>query len=139
MILPPHLENDLEDLSIAAKDYAHKATTSGTHASVLKNNQWKPAVSSYLATVTFIDDLIGKVIKQLEQSSYANDTWILLWSDHGWHLGEKEHWGKATGWYRASRVPFIIVPPKNPSLMPKGFKAGQFAKPLSIYSTFIPP
>ena len=39
------------------------------------------------------------------------NTWIVLWSDHGWHLGEKQHWGKATGWYRSTRVPFLIVPP----------------------------
>jgi arylsulfatase A-like enzyme len=37
----------------------------------------------------------------------------VLWSDHGWHLGEKSHWGKATGWFRSTRVPFLLVPPKG--------------------------
>ena len=120
--LPPHLKNDLDDLSGAGKDYALIPTTSGTHATVVKYNQWQSAVSSYLATVTFVDHLIGRLIKQLDGSGYADNTWVVLWSDHGWHLGEKEHWGKATGWFRATRVPLMIVPPR--SAKPDGFQPG---------------
>ena len=120
--LPPYLEHDLSDLSLAGRDYALIPTTSGTHASVVKYNQWQNAVSSYLATVTFVDHLLGDLLKDLDHSQHADNTWIVLWSDHGWHLGEKDHWGKATGWFRATRVPLMIVPPT--SARPKGFLPG---------------
>lgn len=120
--LPPHIEGDLDDLSRSGRDYALIPTTSGEHRSVVKYGQWENAVSSYLATVTFVDEMLGKLLHSLESSGQADNTWILLWSDHGWHLGEKEHWGKATGWYRATRVPLIIVPPEKGA--PEGFVPG---------------
>ena len=104
------------------RDYGLIAATSGLHRTVVQHQQWKPAVSSYLACVNFVDTLIGRLLDALDKSSYADNTWIVLWSDHGWHLGEKEHWGKATGWQRASHVPLVIVPPKTATL--KGFQAG---------------
>ncbi|MCF7847786.1 MAG: sulfatase [Kiritimatiellales bacterium] len=139
VILPPSRADDLDDLSEVGRDYALIPTTSGTHASVVKYGQWKNAVSSYLATASFVDHLIGQLIQTLEASSYADNTWIVLWSDHGWHLGEKEHWGKATGWYRSTRVPFIIVPPRSqPSA---DFKPGRVCERpvnlLDLYPTIV--
>jgi len=133
--LPPTREGDLDDLSEAGRDYALIPTTSGTHASVVKHGQWGNAVSSYLATVSFVDRLVGSLVDALDGSSAADDTWVVLWSDHGWHLGEKEHWGKATGWYRATRVPLLIVPPKaNP---PEGFVPGrECERPVNLIDLF---
>ena len=137
--LPPHIEGDLDDLSRSGRDYALIPTTSGEHRSVVKYGQWENAVSSYLATVTFVDEMLGKLLHSLESSGQADNTWILLWSDHGWHLGEKEHWGKATGWYRATRVPLIIVPPENGA--PEGFQPGsvcdQPVNLIDLYPTLI--
>ena len=134
-VLPPYLENDLDDLSRAGRDYALIPTTSGAHATVVKHGQWKNAVSSYLATVTFVDHLLGGLFNELERSQHANNTWILLWSDHGWHLGEKDHWGKATGWFRATRVPLIIVPP--PSVRGDGFQSGtKCDQPVNLIDLF---
>jgi len=121
-VLPPHLKSDLADLSEAGRDYALIPTTSGTHATVVEYGQWQNAVSSYMATVTFVDHILGGRMEDLENSEHADNSWIVLWSDHGWHLGEKEHWGKATGWFRATRVPLLIVPPH--SAQPVGFEAG---------------
>ncbi|MEM7010944.1 MAG: sulfatase [Verrucomicrobiota bacterium] len=133
--LPPIIENDLDDLSRSGRAYALIPTTSGTHASVVKHDQWKHAVSSYLATVSFVDDLLGQLLGALEKSPHAANTWIVLWSDHGWHLGEKEHWGKATGWFRATRVPLMIVPPKNSA--PDGFEPdGRCDHPVNLIDLF---
>jgi arylsulfatase A-like enzyme len=134
-VLPPYLKSDLQDLSIAGRDYALIPTTSGTHATVAKYGQWKSAVSSYMATVTFVDHLLGGLLHQLERSEHAKNTWIVLWSDHGWHLGEKDHWGKATGWFRATRVPLMIVPPH--SARPAGFRPGtKCDQPVNLIDLF---
>lgn len=133
--LPPYLENDLDDLSSAGREYALIPATSGMHRTVVAFDQWHNAVSSYLATVTFVDHLLGQVMDALRRSPYADNTWIFLWSDHGWHLGEKDHWGKATGWFRATRVPMMVIPPKN--MAPRGFKAGSTCdSPVNLIDLF---
>ncbi|MCR9292235.1 MAG: sulfatase [bacterium] len=109
--LPTHLADDLEDLSPSGKRWALEAITAGSHQTVIAHDQWKEAVKSYLACTSFVDAQIGRLIEALQQSSYRDNTWIVLWSDHGWHLGEKQHWGKWTGWERSTRVPLIVVPP----------------------------
>ena len=111
--LPTIKKSDLDDLSETAKKWAREAVTAGAHKSVLKHEQWEEAVEGYLACVTYIDHEIGRLLDELDRSSMKDDTIIVLWSDHGWHLGEKEHWGKWTGWERSTRVPLIIAPPKN--------------------------
>ncbi len=59
-------------------------------------------VHAYLACVAFVDHQIGRVLTALEQSPYATNTLVVLWSDHGYHLGEKEAIGKTTLWQRSS-------------------------------------
>lgn len=109
--LPKTPADDLRDLPQRAKQLALYPKTSGKHETVVKYGQWENAVASYLASVSFVDELVGDLVKALETLKLNNNTWIVLWSDHGWHLGEKSHWGKATGWYRSTRVPFLIIPP----------------------------
>jgi arylsulfatase A-like enzyme len=113
VILPEIIENDLSDVAQTAKDFGRLAATSGTHKTVQKYGQRKSAVSSYLACVSFVDAQIGRILNALEESEYAENTIIVFLGDNGWHLGEKEHWGKWTGWEQASRVPLIVVPPKS--------------------------
>lgn len=111
--LPPILENDLDDLSETAKKWAREPDTAGPHSSVLKYDQWTQAIEGYLACITYVDHEVGRVLDALDASPYRDDTIIVVWSDHGWHLGEKEHWGKWAGWERSTKVPLIIVPAKN--------------------------
>ena len=120
VVLPPTLENDLDDLPRAGREYALAPNTSGLHKSVAQYGEWEHAVSSYLASISFVDELVGNIMAALKESAHADNTLVVLWSDHGWHLGEKEHWGKATGWYRSTRIPMIIVPPGSQT--PEGFK-----------------
>ncbi|MEE2938475.1 MAG: sulfatase-like hydrolase/transferase [Planctomycetota bacterium] len=111
--LPPYRQDDLDDLSLRGKSWALEAVTAGLHSTVVEYDQWQTAVESYLACVTYVDHEVGRVLDALDNSSMADNTLVVLWSDHGWQLGEKDHWGKWTGWERSTKVPLIIVPPKN--------------------------
>ena len=109
--LPPVQKDDLKDLSPTGRKWALEAATAGSHATTVKHDQWQAAVKGYLACVTFVDAQVGRLLAQLEARGQVKNTWVILWSDHGWHLGEKQHWGKWTGWQRSTRVPLVVVPP----------------------------
>jgi arylsulfatase A-like enzyme len=111
--LPLTLEGDLDDVPQPGIDFAHAAWSAGTHKTVVEHCKWHEGVLAYLATITFADAQVGKVLEALDKSPHADNTWIILWSDHGWSLGQKEHWGKHEPWQASVKVPFIIVPPKN--------------------------
>jgi arylsulfatase A-like enzyme len=102
--LPPHKENDLDDVPPAG---VRMAKASGDHKTVLENNRWKAAVQSYLASVAYTDMNIGRLLDAFEKSAYKDNTIIVFWGDHGWHLGEKSHWRKFALWEEAVRAPFI--------------------------------
>ena len=106
--LPKSPGNDLEDLPKAG---LKMAKPSGDHAKVLKHDQWKPAVQGYLASIAFMDDQLGRVLDALDKGPLAKDTIIVFWTDHGWHLGEKQHWRKFALWEEATRTPVIISAP----------------------------
>ncbi len=122
--LPPYRKDDLDDLSPLGKKWAIDAVTAGLHSTVIKHDQWQTAVEAYLACVTYVDHEVGRLLDALDHSAIADNTLIVLWSDHGWQLGEKDHWGKWTGWERSTKVPLIIVPPKQ--------QAERFAKGGSV-------
>ena len=111
--LPFVVTDDLKDVGPIASKWARDPVTAGSHETVLKHRQWRAAVEAYLACTTYVDYEIGRLLNAFDKSNAADDTWIFLWSDHGWHLGEKEHWGKWTGWERSTKVPLIVVPPKR--------------------------
>ena len=116
--LPRVLANDLDDVPDIAKTWA---LNPADHATITGNGQWKQAVQAYLASITFTDRQIGRVLDALKSSPAADNTTVVLWSDNGFHLGEKLHWRKFTLWEEATRVPFIIVPPRgaNPNPTPQ--------------------
>ncbi len=72
---------------------------------------WREAVRSYLASCTFADHQLGRLVDALARSQHARSTIIVLWSDHGYHLGEKSHWEKFALWEKATRVPLVLVAP----------------------------
>jgi arylsulfatase A-like enzyme len=108
--LPEVRADDLDDIPDAGIERALKAVTAGTHKHVLAHEQWKQAVQAYLACISFIDSQIGELLDYLDSSPYAHNTIIVLFSDHGWHLGEKQAWGKFSGWIHSTNTPFIICP-----------------------------
>ena len=100
-------EDDLNDVPAAHAKMAHNPWLKRIRAM----NQWKPAIQAYLACTSMVDDLIGRIIGALEKSKYADNTIIVLWSDHGFQLGEKGRWGKYSLWERATRVNLLWVAP----------------------------
>ena len=106
--LPKTNEKDLDDVPPAGR---RMARPEGDHAAVLKAEQWQPAVRAYLAAISFMDAQLGRVLDALEASGRAKDTLVVLWGDHGWHLGEKSHWRKFALWEEATRAPLLIAGP----------------------------
>jgi arylsulfatase A-like enzyme len=70
-------------------------------------------IQAYYACCSFVDDMVGQVVKALDESNYRDNTIIILWSDHGWHLGEKRSWRKFSLWEESARTPMIIVDPRK--------------------------
>jgi hypothetical protein len=106
--LPNVPENDLKDVPRQGKILAEGAKE---YQRILKSGEWQEIVQAYLATISFADAMVGRLLDALDSSNYANNTIVVLWSDNGWHLGEKLHWKKETLWEEATRVPLIISAP----------------------------
>jgi arylsulfatase A-like enzyme len=106
--LPPHKKDDLVDVPKAGQ---RMARPEGDHAAVVQAKKWKDAIQGYLAAIAYTDMNIGRVLEALDKSAYKENTIIVFWGDHGWHLGEKEHWRKFALWEEATRAPLIWVVP----------------------------
>ena len=123
--LPPgYKADDLDDLPPSGKSRGPNRY----FAHIRKHGQWKQAIQGYLASIYFADAMLGRVLDALESSAHKDNTILVLWSDHGWHLGEKQHWQKFTGWRACTRVPLMI---KTPNTTP-----GICEKPVSLTSLF---
>lgn len=121
--LPKTLESDLDDLGDRARDIASRG--GGYHRHVQKADQWKQAVRGYLASIAFADAMLGRLLDGLDTSSYGRNTIIVLWSDHGWQLGEKAHWRKFALWDNVARSVLMIHAPHNTPGLPRGSRDGE--------------
>jgi arylsulfatase A-like enzyme len=132
--LPPgYKEDDLDDLPPSGK----KRGPNRYFAHIRKHDQWKKGIQGYLASIAFADAMIGRVLDALEDGPNRDNTIVVLWSDHGWHLGEKQHWQKYTAWRLCTRVPLIVRVPSGTPGLSKGTKAGTTcAKPVNLLSLF---
>jgi len=110
IILPETKKDDLSDILNKWGKQAYQPGDSWERAE--KYGRHKEAVQAYLATITFVDDCIGVLMDGLASSKYADNTIIMLWGDHGWHLGEKQKYGKTQLWNEATRVPFMVKVPE---------------------------
>lgn len=132
--LPPYLENDRDDTAV--KEEYNKEPGLGFDAmprlSEPAPDKVLGALQAYLASISFSDAIVGEIIKGLDESGRADNTIIVLWSDHGFHLGEKDTWGKFTLWERTTHVPFIVV---APGITKAGSKSNEAVSLQSIYPT----
>ena len=113
--LPEVQDDDLGDVSRYAQDLIQLKHVSPAHEWVVSHGEWWHAVQSYLASVSFVDHYVGEVLAALEKSPYHDNTIVIIFSDHGFHLGEKAHWAKRTLWEDGTRVPLAITGPGLPS------------------------
>jgi len=128
--LPEVPEDDLDDVPKEGRRLA--AARRADFDRIKKAGKWEEAVQAYLASISFCDAQIGRVLDVLDNSPYRDNTVIVFWSDHGWHLGEKNHWHKMTLWEEASRIPFIWAGP--------GIENGICRRPvdtMSVYPTLL--
>lgn len=127
--VPEVLTNDLADVPPQGVKFANPE---GAHARILRLGLWKDRVRAYLAAVSYADAQIGRLLEALDKSSYRDNTIIVFVGDNGWHLGQKEHWGKVTLWNEATRVPLIWV---APGVTKAGTVCTQAVDLMSIYPT----
>lgn len=108
IVLPEVPADDLADIPEAGRKMAKPQ---GDHATILQTDNWKHAVQAYLASIAFADAQIGRLLDALDKSQHADNTIVILWGDHGWHLGEKEHWRKFALWEEATHAPLMVSVP----------------------------
>lgn len=129
---PELLENDLDDvpplgveLTSGKSKYVKAILDAGLH---------KEGVRAYLATTAYADAQLGRVLKALDESPYKDNTIVVFLSDHGFHLGEKSHWQKATLWEEATHCLLMV---RAPGVTPNGGVSQRFVSLLDIYPTLI--
>jgi len=126
----PHVnENDLDDVPQIDRDFVERRPD---HKNVTETNNWRKSVAGYLACIRFADDMVGQLLDALEESPHAKNTVVVLWGDHGWHLGEKLHWRKFDLWEEGTRVPLIVSAPGV-----KPARCGRTVSLIDLYPTLI--
>lgn len=128
--LPEFMENDLDDVSTVGISWIRRSW----HRWMLENNQWANAVQAYEASISFSDAMIGRLLDGLEKSGRAENTIIILWSDHGMHIGEKQQWEKFTLWEESTRVPLIVI---APGVTTPGSRSREAVSLLDIFPTLV--
>lgn len=86
----------------------------------------------YAACVSYADAMVGKIVKQLDDLGLRENTILVLWGDHGWHLGEHNVWGKHTLFEESLRAPMIICYPDMPS---PGKKTDAMVETIDLFPT----
>ena len=129
--LPELKADDLDDLPPKIKKM--KTARSRILQKLQSLDAYDDAVHGYLACVSYADAMMGRVLDALKESPYAGNTIVVLWSDHGYHLGQKGDWGKHTLWQRTSNVPFIWAGPG----VAAGEKSDVTVSLIDMYPTFV--
>lgn len=108
--LPRVVQGDLQDVPAMGQEWARK----DWHQWLVQEGKWKQAVRAYLASIAYMDEQLGRLLAGLEAGPHRANTIVVLMSDHGYHLGEKEHWEKFALWEDATHIPLIIRLPEGP-------------------------
>lgn len=129
----PRIDDRDRDDTPSASWYIHWKLPEPRTSWLRQANQLRSLTRSYLACVSFVDSQVGRVLTALEQSAFADNTIVVLWSDHGYHLGEKGISGKNSLWHPSTRVPLIFAGPGIAAQQ----RCDQPAELLDIYPTLV--
>ncbi len=99
------------------------------------DEQFRKCVRAYLACIAFVDHQVGRVIDALDEGPHAKDTTVILFSDHGYHIGEKDRVSKHSLWEESTRVPLVVVPAKSQAA-DFGAKGRVCAKPVGLIDLY---
>ena len=91
-------------------------------------------IHGYHACVSFVDSQVGRVLDELDRLGLADSTVVVLWADHGYHLGEQGTWTKRTAWEVATRVPLLI---RRPGRGTAGATVPAIVELLDVYPTLV--
>ncbi len=130
IILPPTRKDDRADTPRFSWNIHWKLPEPRLKA-VEAGGEWKNKVRAYLACISFMDAQIGRLLDALDAGGLTDNTIVVCWSDHGYHLGEKEITGKNTLWDPSTRVPLIFAGPG----IAKGGRCERPTELLDIYPT----
>lgn len=129
---PSYLENDLDDLPSITREIDDLPMMPSTQWAI-ESGEWPKMIQAYLACISFVDFYVGEILNALESSQYAENTIVILWSDHGYRLGEKGTFAKHCLWDRGTKAPLIFAGPG----IEKGKNVHSPAEMLSIYPTLL--
>ncbi len=130
VILPRMLLDDRSDTPRFSW-YLHWKLPEPRQKFLLQAGEQIKIVQAYLASISYMDSQVGRVLEALERNGLSDNTVVVLWSDHGYHLGEKEITGKNTLWDRSARVPLVFAGPG----ITAGARSHRTVELLDIYPT----
>jgi arylsulfatase A-like enzyme len=123
-----------------ARTHAHKPLHKGPfnkllsdHEYIVANDEWDATIRAYHASIAFVDRQIGRFVTQLKENPRGRETFVMLVSDHGWHLGEKKHWCKGAIWEQTTHIPFIVSGPA----VEAGAKCTQPVSLIDVYPSLV--
>lgn len=131
---PPYLKNDLDDCADELAQRYGKFRFRALLDSYEGDEGWRRWMQAYLACVAFADAQVGRVLDALDQSQYADNTIVVVTSDHGFHMGEKDQIFKKTVWEESTRVPLIIRMPDGRN---KGKECSHPVGLIDLYPTLV--
>ena len=97
----------------------------------ISEKQQRTAIHGYYACVSYTDALVGRLLDALDRYKLADNTVVVLWGDHGWHLGEQDYWGKTTNFEICVRAPLVLRVPGNP----RGQRTSALTEFVDLYPT----
>jgi len=119
---PRLLENDVDDLGPVALELIERG--GNYHEHVVEAGEWEKAIQGYLASIAYADAMVGRLLDALESSPHSDNTIVVIWSDHGWQLGEKEHWRKFALWENVIRTVLMMRVPEGVTVLKGGSAQG---------------